>query len=391
MPTQTDWLACIRPDVRAMQAYQVAQASGLIKLDAMENPYPLPAALQQALGQRLAQAAINRYPGDETHALQQALAAHYQAPADYGVVLGNGSDELITLLALSVLKTAPTLLQQVQATGNDHDHSSQPLRPATILAPQPSFVMYQLTAQLLGLQFVGVPLQADFHLDEAAMLAAIAQNRPELVFLAYPNNPTGTQWQAASMRRIISAVGQHGGLVVVDEAYQPFAEATWLDEIKANPQANAHVVVMRTMSKFGLAGVRLGYLFAQQNLAQEIDKVRPPYNVSVLNSTCALFALEHASIFAEQAAAICAERARITAELQQHPQLQVYPSQANMILVRCLGAPDQAARAHAGMRARGVLVKNVSTMHPMLANCLRLTVGTPEENTAMLAALAASL
>lgn len=385
MTTTPDLPACIRPDVRAMQAYKVAQASGLIKLDAMENPYPLPTTLQQALGQRLAQAAINRYPGEETHALQQALAAHYQAPADYGVVLGNGSDELITLLALCVLKTAPALLQHVQP-------NTSPLpRPATILAPQPSFVMYQLTAQLLGLQFVGVPLQPDFHLDEDAMLAAIAQHQPELVFLAYPNNPTGTQWQADSMRRIIAAVAQHGGLVVVDEAYQPFADSTWLDEIKANPQANAHVVVMRTMSKFGLAGARLGYLFAQQDLAHEIDKVRPPYNVSVLNSTCALFALEHAEVFAEQAATIRAERARIEADLQQHPQLQVYPSQANMVLVRCLGAPDQAARAHAGMLARGVLVKNVSTMHPMLANCLRLTIGTPEENTAMLAALKASL
>ena len=386
MPNPTNLPACIRPDVRAMQAYKVAQASGLIKLDAMENPYPLPAVLQQALGQRLAQAAINRYPGEEIRALKQALAAHYQAPAGCGVVLGNGSDELITLLALATLKTAPALLleQTKQETG---PHA----RPATILAPQPSFVMYQLTAQLLGLQFVGVPLQEDFQLDEAAMLAAIALHQPELVFLAYPNNPTGTQWQAASMRRIIAAVAQHGGMVVVDEAYQPFANATWLDEIKADPQANAHVVVMRTMSKLGLAGARLGYLFAQQALAHEIDKVRPPYNVSVLNSACALFALEHAEVFAEQAAIIRAERARIEAELQQHPQLQVYPSQANMVLVRCQGAPDQAAQAQAGMLARGVLVKNVSTMHPMLANCLRLTVGTPQENTAMLAALKESL
>ena len=377
--------ACIRPDIRAMRAYTVAQASGLIKLDAMENPYPLAPQLQAALGQRLAQLAINRYPCAETETLKQALTAHYQAPADYEVILGNGSDELITLLALTVLKTAPALLlEQTQ-------ESTRHAQPATILAPQPSFVMYQFTAQLLGLQFVGVPLQEDFQLDEAAMLQAIAQHRPELVFLAYPNNPTGTQWNAASMRRIIAVVAQYGGIAVVDEAYQPFANATWLDEIKVQPQANAHVVVMRTMSKLGLAGARLGYLFAQQALAQEIDKVRPPYNVSVLNSACALFALENASVFAEQAATIRAERSRIEADLQQHPQLQVYPSQGNMILVRCLGAPEQAAQAHAGMQARGVLVKNVSTMHPMLANCLRLTVGTPQENTAMLAALKESL
>lgn len=377
--------ACIRPDVRAMHAYAVVSAAGLTKLDAMENPYRLPPALQTALGQRLAQVAINRYPGAETETLKQALAVHYQAPTDYGVVLGNGSDELITLLALTVLKTAPALLLEQAHKGRHH------AQPATILAPQPGFVMYQLTAQLLGLQFVGVPLQDDFHLDEAAMLQAIAQHKPELVFLAYPNNPTGTLWHAASMRRIIAAVAQYGGMVVIDEAYQPFAGATWLDEIKAQPQANTHVVVMRTMSKLGLAGARLGYLFARQELAQEIDKVRPPYNVSVLNSTCALFALEHASVFAEQAAAICAERTRIEADLQQHPQLQVYPSRGNMILIRCQGAPEQAQQAHAGMQARGVLIKNVSTMHPMLANCLRLTVSTPQENTAMLAALKESL
>lgn len=164
--------ACIRPDVRAMRAYTVAQASGLIKLDAMENPYPLAPQLQAALGQRLAQLAINRYPGAETETLKQALTVHYQAPAGYEVILGNGSDELITLLALTVLKTAPALLlEQTQ-------ESTRHAQPATILAPQPSFVMYQFTAQLLGLQFVGVPLQEDFQLDEAAMLQAIAQHRP---------------------------------------------------------------------------------------------------------------------------------------------------------------------------------------------------------------------
>ena len=178
---------------------------------------------------------------------------------------------------------------------------------------------------------------------------------------------------------------------MLDEAYQPFANATWLDRVKAAPQENRNVIVMRTMSKFGLAGARLGYLFAPQWLAEQIDKVRPAYNISVLNAECALFALEHADVFAQQAATLRTERERLQTALRQIPHLHVYPSQGNMVLVRCTGAPTQAANAHAGMKERGVLVKNVSTMHPLLANCLRLTVGSPDENTAMLAALQASL
>lgn len=380
-PTHTN--LPIRADVQAMRAYAVADATGCIKLDAMENPHPLPPNLQTQLGQRLGQAAINRYPHQQTEQLKKALAAHNQLPADYGVVLGNGSDELITLLATAVLTTAPAM-QAAQQHGNT-------IQPAAILAPQPSFVMYQLAAQFLGLEFVGVPLDANFQLDVAAMLAAIAQHKPALVFLAYPNNPTGTLWQADAMRQIIATVKQHGGIAVVDEAYQPFSPVTWLDTLKAQPHDNAHVVVMRTMSKLGLAGARLGYLFASAYLANQIDKVRPPYNISVLNAECALFALEHHAQFSTQADHICQERSRLEAELRQIAQLQLYPSSANMLLVRCLDTANSADKIHANMRKNGVLVKNVSTMHPMLHNCLRLTVGTSEENTAMLAALKASL
>ena len=189
------------------------------------------------------------------------------------------------------------------------------------------------------------------------------------------------------MARIIAAQRAQGGLVVIDEAYQPFAARTWLDEVKADRAAHRHVLVMRTLSKFGLAGVRLGYLMGEAALIHEFDKVRPPYNVSVLNAECALFALEHEAVFAAQAAAIRAARGELVAALGALPGVTVFPSQANMILVR---VPD-AARVFAGMKSHGVLIKNVSTMHPMLANCLRLTVGTPDENRAQLSALQASL
>jgi histidinol-phosphate aminotransferase len=254
---------------------------------------------------------------------------------------------------------------------------------ATLLAPEPGFVMYRMSAQLRGLRFVGVPLTAQFELDEPAMLAAIEREQPALTYIAYPNNPTANLWSDAAIDRIVDALAAQHGLVVFDEAYQPFSSRTWMQRMAARP----HVLVMRTLSKFGLAGVRLGYLSGHAALIDELEKVRPPYNVSVLNAEATLFALDHADEYARQAALLREQRERLQAALRGLPGVQPYPSDANMILVR---VPD-AARAFAGMKARGVLVKNISGLHPLLANCLRLTVGTPQENTQMIDALGASL
>ena len=368
MNTPSPNLRFIRDDVQAMHAYAVQDAAGMLKLDAMENPYALSAELQAQLGERLGRVAINRYPGARVKDLHAALASYVDLPAGYALTLGNGSDELISMLAMACARPG-----------------------ACILAPEPGFVMYAMSAQLQGLGFVGVPLLADFSLDEAAMSAAIAQHQPAIVYLAYPNNPTANLWDAALLRRLIAQASAYGALVVLDEAYQPFAANTWLDEIRRDPAANAQVVLMRTLSKFGLAGVRLGYALAPSALLSQIDKVRPPYNVSVLNVECALFALEHAPVFAEQAQLICSERERLLAALAALPGLQPFPSQANMILLRVQGQADAAARLYDALKKRQILVKNVSTMHPLLANCLRLTVGTAPENTLLLAALEASL
>ncbi len=357
----------IRADVRAMHAYAVQPSTGMLKMDAMENPFRLPAHLQAALGQRLGALALNRYPGERLNDLKAALAKYAGMPEGHGIVLGNGSDELITLLALAC---------------------AQPGERATMLAPMPGFVMYPLSAQLQGLDFVGVPLTADFELDEPAMLAAIAQHRPAITYIAYPNNPTATLWDEGAVQRIIDAVGAQGGFVVMDEAYQPFASRTWIDRMRAEPARNAHVLLMRTLSKFGLAGVRLGYLIAPAAVNTEIDKVRPPYNVSVLNCEAALFALEHADVFADQAAELRAQRTLLGQALRALPGIEkCWDSEANMVLVR---VADSATTCE-GMKKRKVLVKNVSTMHPMLVNCLRLTVGNADDNAQMLAALQASL
>ena len=224
--------------------------------------------------------------------------------------------------------------------------------------------------------------------DAQAMQAAIAQHRPAITYIAYPNNPTATLWDDTAVLRTIDAAGAQGGIVVMDEAYQPFASRSWITRMKADPARNAHVLLMRTLSKFGLAGARLGYLIGPSAIVNEIDKVRPPYNISVLNCETAIFALEHEALYAQQAVAIRAERQPLIDALTALPGVEkVWPSEANMVLLRV----RDAAAAQAQMKARGVLVKNVSAMHPLLHNCLRLTVGTREENAQMLAALKESL
>jgi len=351
-------LAQIRPDVRAAHAYVVQPSTGLLKMDAMENPYRLPPELQRALGERLGAVALNRYPAERTAELARALARHAGVGDDVGVTLGNGSDELIGLLSIAVARPG-----------------------ATVLAPVPGFVMYEAFARQQRLDFIGVPLRADdFQLDEPAMLAAIEKHQPALIYLAYPNNPTATLWDAAVIERIAQAAP---GLVVMDEAYQPFASQDSLALMARQP----NVLVMRTMSKFGLAGVRIGYLLGATALVDQIEKLRPPYNISVLNAEAAFFALEHADVYAAQAAELRQQRERLFKALQALPGVSPWPSEGNMILARV----QDAVATFAALKARGVLIKNVSAMHPLLANCLRFTVGTPDENTRLLAELTSCL
>jgi histidinol-phosphate aminotransferase len=350
----------IRQDIQSMHAYAIQDSVGMVKLDAMENPFTLSATLQAELGQRLGAVAINRYPGSRIEELKSALADYVEAPDGSGLMVGNGSDELISLLAMAC-----------------------DVPGASIMAPLPGFVMYAMGAQLQGLAFHGVPLTPEFELDEVSMLVAMREHQPAITYIAYPNNPTANLWDAAVIRRLIVEAASYGGLVVMDEAYQPFSSRSWLEEIRNHPQANANVLLMRTLSKFGLAGVRLGYMIGPRALVHEVDKLRPPYNVSVLNAECALFALEHADVFAQQAALICEQRGLLMDALAKMPGVKVFPSDANMVLTRV----PNAQRTFEGLKADGILVKNVSKMHPLLGECLRLTVGTPAENAQLIQAL----
>lgn len=347
--------ALVRPQIRALQAYHVPQAEGLIKLDAMENPYPWPGELAQAWADALRGVQLNRYPSPHPPELLSMLARQAGVPPGCELLLGNGSDELIQLIDLCLARPG-----------------------AKVLLPTPTFSMYSLIARVAGLEVVEVPLRADFGLDLPAMLAAIEQQSPALIYLACPNNPTARLYDVADLRAVIDAAP---GLVVVDEAYFPFAGRSvlpWLLEFE-------HLLVLRTLSKVGLAGLRLGCLIGHAAWLHEFDKARLPYNIGTLTQLSARFALEHAGRLAHQAGQLCEQRRWLADALRAVPQVEVFPSDTNFMLLR-LPAGCAPATHEALLRA-GILVKSVDGSHPLLADCLRVTVGTPIENQALVKAL----
>jgi histidinol-phosphate aminotransferase len=347
----------IREEILAMKAYAVPAARDLVKLDAMENPYGLPEALRSEIGDAVARAQFNRYPDPTAPALLERLRKAMGIGAEYAVLLGNGSDEIIHIV-----------LQSVARPG------------AVVLAPRPSFVMFDVYARLAGVRYVGLPVRADFTLDAEAFLRALAEHRPAVVFIAYPNNPTGNLFDEVAIESIIAAAP---GLVVIDEAYHAFARKTFIGSLARFP----NLVIMRTLSKLGLAGIRLGYALGRPEWIREFDKVRPPYNVNVLTQIAAERVLAHGAVLESQARSVVAERQILDARLKELPGVTVFPSEANFILVRVADAP----RTFEGMLRRGVLVKSLHGTDAALDQCLRITVGTPDENRQCVGALAAAL
>ena len=346
----------VRPEIRAIDAYHVPEAEGLIKLDAMENPYTWDEAMRRQWLELLHGTDVNRYPHPQAPALKQALRRAMSIPGEAEVILGNGSDELIQMLAMTV---------------------GGPGR--VVMSVEPSFVMYRMIAAFTGMQYVGVPLrEEDFALDFDALLAAVEQHQPALLFLAYPNNPTGNLFDPVQIEQLLEQVP---GVLVVDEAYAPFTDASYMARVGAHPR----LLVMRTVSKMGLAGLRLGLLTGPVAWLEQIEKTRLPYNINVLTQVSAEFALRHAAVFRQQTEAIRSEREMLYRALVGLEGVRAYPSEANFILLRL--ADGEALRVHAGLRQQGILVKNLHGSHSMLQECLRLTVGTPDQNRILLEAL----
>ncbi|XSG85638.1 MAG: histidinol-phosphate transaminase [Methylohalobius sp. ZOD2] len=347
-----------RPEMLAETAYPVPSAAGMIKLDAMENPYDWPETMIQAWLDHLRQARPNRYPDPKAPTLKAALRDYADVPEEADILLGNGSDEIIQILLMALV--------------------GQP--QATVMAPEPTFVMYRQIARWLNLDFIGVPLKADFHLDRDAMLAAVNRYQPKVVFLAYPNNPTGNLFDEDTISEIIRRTP---GLVILDEAYAPFARSTWMDRIGEF----SNLLVMRTLSKLGLAGLRLGFLAGNPEWLEQFEKLRLPYNINVLTQLTAEFALSQGELFEQQTSRIRTDRETLLTELGKLPCVEPFPSAANFILFQAA----EADRVFTALRQKGILIKNLNPAGGLLRDCLRVTVGTPEENRAFLAALRAAV
>jgi histidinol-phosphate aminotransferase len=360
-PPMTDMLKTprqlIRDEILALQAYHVPDPAGMVKLDAMENPYGLPERLRGELSGLLQHAALNRYPDPGATQLKSRLRSALGVPAGSDILLGNGSDEIIQMLVMATARPG-----------------------AVVMSVDPTFVMFRMIATFCGVRYVGVPLAEGYALDADRMMAAMQAEAPGLVFLAYPNNPTGNLFDEAAVERIVAAAP---GLVVIDEAYNAFAGKTMLGRLCDYP----NLLVMRTLSKSGLAGLRLGLLAGAPQWLAEFDKIRLPYNINVLTQLVTERVLQHCDVLDEQAAAIRAERARVFDALSAMSSVTVYPTDANFILFE---VPD-AAGTHRALKERGILIKNLHGSHPRLAGCLRVTIGTPDENTRFIAALTAAL
>ena len=345
----------IRPEIAELQAYHVPPPGDMVKLDAMENPYCWPENIQQAWLNVMAQTPLNRYPSADPTQLKAMIQQTMHVPAGKSLMLGNGSDELIQIIALACAKPG-----------------------ACLLAPEPGFAMYKLIATYAGITYVGVPLTRQYELDMPKMREAINEHQPAVTFLAYPNNPTGNLFNPTDIHEVIQI---SPGAVVLDEAYHPFANSSFMDALSTYE----HLLVMRTFSKMGLAGLRLGLLCGDNTWVEQFEKLRMPYNLSTLTQASALFALQHHDVFAKQAEHICKNREHLLAELKTMSGITLFPSAANFVLFKV--AQEQSQVVFNQLLEQKILIRNLGTAPGLLKDCLRVTVGNDDENHAFLSAL----
>jgi histidinol-phosphate aminotransferase len=351
----------LRPGIRQVAALRLFDYGSagvpLARLDCNELCLPPSESELARYRDALAGVALQRYPDVSGSPLRAALARRWGVSPDE-ILLGNGSVELIALLMV--------------ALGSSPD--------AAVLFPDPSFPQYEIIAHTHGLRPVSVPLRADFQLDEERCLAALARERPVLSLFASPNNPSGNRFDAATLLRLAASTD---GAFVVDEAYADFGRATLIARRAEVPS----LLILRTLSKIGLAGLRLGALIGPPELIAALDRVRLPWNVNAVSLAIACAALADPAALDARLASVVLWRRELELELRAITGLHVYPSDANFLLVRSVKPASQVEQR---LVAKGVIIKNVSRPG-LLDGCLRITVGTPEENQRLVAALRAAL
>ncbi len=342
----------LRPEVRALIPYTIEHTAAPVKLDANESPYEPPADIAQKVGEALTGIHLNRYPDPDATRLKAVLAEWCGVAPDQ-LLLGNGSDELIGYLITTFIG---------QGKG--------------VIFPSPTFSMYGIIAAALGQRAIPISLNENFELDAAGLLDTARREKPQILFLASPNNPTGNAFARDQVIRILDAFD---GITVLDEAYIDFSgEPGFLKELSRYPG----LVVLRTLSKIGMAALRVGFLMGSADVVAQLEKVRLPYNVNACSQAAALVLLEHEAVLREQIARIVSERGRLAAALSRTAGLGLFPSDANFLLFRT----DQPRALFEHLLADGILVRNLD-QPGLLAGCLRVTVGKPEENDAFLTSL----
>lgn len=345
----------VREEIRALSAYSVPHIETPVKLDGNESPFSLPPEVSENVIQELRSVDVNRYPDPEALGLRELISRINDFPLG-GILLGNGSDELIGMLIAACSG----------GTGS-------------ILCPAPTFSMYRITGLALGSEVLETELDSGFDLDMERMAAVIEKKDPDLIFLASPNNPTGNAYSADRIRDLIEL---SKGIVVVDEAYSDFSGHTFLPLIKIHE----NLVILRTLSKVGFAGLRLGILYGREELVHEINKVRYPYNINSLTQAAAGAILGNHEFVTENIQLIVRERDRVFKALSYMKGVEAFRSDANFILFR-VGDADSVFKALVG---RGVLIRNFNRPG-RLENCMRVTIGTPDENDSFLNALGSAL
>lgn len=353
----------LRPELADLAAYVPHETPGIrVRLDANEAPPNPSSAVADAVARAIARTALERYPDARMRELRARLAERTGARPEE-LLVGTGSDEVIALIAT--------------ALGRPRGKAPQ----AVMLTTTPTFVMYRVTARAHGMKPLEVPLDAAWDLDVAAMKRAIEFAAPNVVYVATPNNPTGNRVSDARLRELVEAAGD--ALFVIDEAYVDYCGGS----LRSWRAAHPNVAVLRTLSKVGLAALRIGWLEADAELIAEIDKARQPFNVSATSQAAASAVLAEAWDAVEaHVASVIAERERVTREIGKMDGYVVTPSQANFVWVR---TPKPAGDLHAALAASGVLVRSFHAMGGRMAQQLRIGIGTPKENDELLEALRA--
>ncbi len=352
--------ALFRPELDELSAYRVPPAPPAVKLDANESPFSLPPEARARVAAALHQIEMNRYPDGRATQLREALARGLGGdPDEY--VLGAGSDELIASLA--------TAMARPRAGAE---------RPVVVF-PEPTFVMYRMTSRAHGWEPVGVPLGGDWDLDADAMAATLTRTKPNLVYYASPNNPTGNCFSRHKIERLVVAFPDM--LHVIDEAYGAYSGQSFATFAEQHP----HCALMGTLSKVGFAGIRVGWVRLHEALSAELEKVRQPFNLNTASQAIATLALtDFGSLLEEQIISIVAERERLASELGRHEALHCYPSGANFLLVRYAG---DVPALHGALLDRDIVVRQFTSGDSRLRSCVRITIGTPEENRRLVEAL----